>query len=255
MSTLIFGKNIQLPVLMGIVRRHEEECVSTIFCTPSQAELLFSLGLSKEIRFQLMGNLEHLNEYLDDREIKDIADRIKSFSGGQVFLVGEVNHIWLIGAVKSGSHLRPWNKESAVQLEDLCAFAQVSKKEVLERKRIGNDEQFFLRNSNKCNIARFFPKTQVAVVEALDFPWAMNFLALGLKERLIRHVLVICKGEVPGFAHEWASCLPSTLSSGGGFGSIRLGEDGFEETWTREVFSRVQVISKDELNNVLGVAV
>lgn len=253
MNALILGKNIDLPILWGIVKRNKEEGIGVIFCTPSQEALLTRMGLHG-IQFQLMTNLEHLNEWINEREIKEISERIKSFDSDQVFLAGEVNQAWLIAAVKSGKFLRQWDKASPVNLDNLCVFAQMTKKEVIQKKQIGNEEQFFLWNSNKCNVARFFPKNQIAVVQATIFPFAMNFLALGLKERLIRHVFVICKGEVPDFAEEWARCLPSTLSSGGGFGSITLGESGFEETWTREVFSRIQVISKDELNNVLGVA-
>jgi hypothetical protein len=254
MNALILGKNIELPVLLGIVERNKEEEVSVIFCTPSQQSLLIRMGLASEVNWQLMANLEHLNEWIKEREIKEIAERIKSFNSDQVFLAGEVNQAWVIAAVKSGKFLRQWDKASPANLDSLCVFAQMTKKDVPQKKQIGGDEQFFLWNFNKCNVARFFPKSKIAVVQAMNFPFAMNFLALGLKERLIQRVLVVCKEEAPGFVEEWARCLPSTLASGGGFGSITLGESGFEETWTREVFSRIQVISTDELNTVLGVA-
>ena len=243
MNAIILGKNIQLPVLLGIVNRSKEEEVEVIFCTPSQESMLKRLGLGG-IQFQLMLNLKWLNKRINEREISFVVERINSFNCNQLFVAGEVNQAWLIAAVKSGHFLTQWEKSFKVVLDDLIAFTEMTKKEIPDRKKIGIADQFMIRNSNKIDVVRFFPLRRVAVVRAMSFPSAMNFLALGLKERVVHKVLVLCEQEPPNFAHEWAEQLPSTLTSGGGFGSITLTENGFESIWVKQVFSKIEVISE-----------
>lgn len=247
MNALVLGKNIDLSILVGIVKRHRENQITLISCTEGQMRILKRLGM-KELEFRINSSVKHLEERIREDDVKKLIKIILSWGVESIYLSGEINHSWIISIVKSEKYFATWDKSSIVNIENLCLFAEVSQKEVPEEKRVGEREQVFFQDKRLHNFARFFPTVQLVVVKAIDFPKSMNFLALGLKEGLFERVLVTCLGEVPVFAHEWAKCLPSTLVSGGGFGNIVLGESGFEEVWNTKLFSRIQVISEEELS-------
>lgn len=192
-NALILGSNISLSLLVGIVERHKEESISLICCTENQRWTLKRMGLiDTNIKFYYQSNLK--DEILE-KEIIFCKSQIEKWNIRVIFSCGNVNQNWLLGAslVKMP---KTWHKQGGVDLEKLLTFSECKLKAVPDKKKLSSKEQIAVVNNNGMDIARLLQSPElkgVCLVSADVFPNALNFLSLGLTEKVFRLVLVICQ--------------------------------------------------------------